>query len=372
MRKKILFLTAFVPNPAAAAEKNTMIMLEEMGQYFDVDLVYFKYKSQDDFKPSNKNINVIRVYKNSTIAKIINVLSLPIYHPMFTVRYNRFILKDLQNLVNENNYSAIVTEHSQMFIYPRKLKTDAVKILYAHDVMAQRIGRTSNKLFAFFCRFSEKKHFKLPNSYVFAISKKDANLIKGIYGINSNFALAYIEDQIKKVIPTEIKDEFCFIGKWSRADNLDGVIWFYDTIAPYIKKTVVINIIGKNFPENKIACKNPLVKTNLTGFVDNPYPLIASCRAMLAPLFTGAGVKQKVFESLACGTPVIGTEIAFEGLPEKYSNMMLLANDVDSYLRAMEVDIPVEERQRIKKEFIADYTSETIPQFLNKILLKGI
>ena len=87
-----------------------------------------------------------------------------------------------------------------------------------------------------------------------------------------------------------------------------------------------------------------------------------------APLFTGAGVKQKVFESIACGTPVIGTEIAFEGLPEKYSNMMLLANDVESYLKAMEVDIPVEERRRIKKEFIADYTSETIPQFLNKLL----
>ena len=51
--------------------------------------------------------------------------------------------------------------------------------------------------------------------------------------------------------------------------------------------------------------------------------------------------------------------------------MMLLANDVDSFLKAMEVDIPVEERKRIKKEFIEDYTSETIPQYLQKLLNNG-
>ena len=78
-------------------------------------------------------------------------------------------------------------------------------------------------------------------------------------------------------------------------------------------------------------------------------------------------MKVKVVESLACGTPVIGTEIAFEGLPKKYSNMMLLANDVESYMKAMKVDISVEERIRIKKKFITDYTSETIPQFLFKL-----
>ena len=368
MKQKVLFLTAFLPNAAAAAEKNSMILIKELSDYFDVDVVYFKYKDQNNYVPEANNINVLRVIENSTILKMVNALLFPIYHPMFTIRYNFALLNWLQKQVDKNNYSAIIYEHNQMFLYAKKLKTRAVHILYAYDIMAQRIGRASNKFMASFCKYSERASFNVPNSYLFTVSKKDSELVKEIYHIDSKFALAYIEQQVKDVVPVEVKDEYCFIGKWSRADNLDGVIWFYNMIAPYIKKPVIINIIGKNFPEDKITCNNPLVKTIFTGFVDNPYPLIASCRAMLAPLFTGAGVKQKVFESLACGTPVIGTEIAFEGLPEKYSNMMLLANDVDSYLRAMEVDIPIEERQRIKKEFIADYTSETIPQFLNKIL----
>lgn len=368
MRKRILFLTAFLPNPAAAAEKNTMIMLDEMGLYFDVDLVYFKYKKQPEYTPSSDKVKVIRVYNNNTFIKLLNAIQKPFFHPLFTIRYNPLRLKWIQSQVDKNNYDAIVAEHSQMFIFSKHLKSQAIRILYSHDVMAQRVERTSGKFITSICKFSEKTYFNLPNSYLFTVSKKDSELVKQIYHIDSRYALAYIEEQVKQVIPIEIKDEYCFIGKWSRADNLDGVIWFYETIVPHIRKPITINIIGKNFPREKIKCNNPMVNTNYTGFVDNPYPLIASCRAMLAPLFTGAGVKQKVFESIACGTPVIGTNIAFEGLPKEYSNMMLLANDVDSYMKAMEVDISIEERIKIKKAFIADYTSETIPQFLNRIM----
>ena len=43
MKEKILFLTAYVPNKAAAGEKNTMIMLNDLASCYDVDLIYFKY-----------------------------------------------------------------------------------------------------------------------------------------------------------------------------------------------------------------------------------------------------------------------------------------------------------------------------------------
>ncbi len=52
----------------------------------------------------------------------------------------------------------------------------------------------------------------------------------------------------------------------------------------------------------------------LLGFVENPYPVLAGARALIAPLFQGAGVKFKVLEALACGTTVVGTEIALEGI----------------------------------------------------------
>ena len=43
MKDKILFITAYVPHKAAAGEKNTMIMLNDLAESYDIDLVYFKY-----------------------------------------------------------------------------------------------------------------------------------------------------------------------------------------------------------------------------------------------------------------------------------------------------------------------------------------
>ena len=86
------------------------------------------------------------------------------------------------------------------------------------------------------------------------------------------------------------------------------------------------------------------------------------------PLFQGAGIKVKVIEALACGTPIIGTDIAFEGLPTKYTRMMVLSNNKNSFASNMHISMSLQERIQVKKEFIADYTSETIPQFLMRLL----
>lgn len=43
MKERILFLTAYVPHKAAAGEKNTMIMLNDLANDYDVDLIYYKY-----------------------------------------------------------------------------------------------------------------------------------------------------------------------------------------------------------------------------------------------------------------------------------------------------------------------------------------
>ena len=58
MKEKILFLTAYVPNKAAAGEKNTMIMLNDLASCYDVDLIYFKYESRPSEHHSYHN-NII-------------------------------------------------------------------------------------------------------------------------------------------------------------------------------------------------------------------------------------------------------------------------------------------------------------------------
>lgn len=367
MKEKILFFTAYVPNEAAAGEKNSMLLIKDLSKYYDVDLIYFKYRNQSEYKPVNEYIHTVKVFNNSKFIKIRNILSLPFFHPFFTVRFNFYIKRWLQNHVNNNHYKAIIFDHSQVMLYARFIKTSALKILYSQDVMYQRIGRSQNFLLAKLCKYTEAYCFKTTNSCVFAISDKDANLIEKFYSIKSEYSVAYIDDKILEAYPKIIDNSFVFIGKWARADNLDGVIWFFKKVVPLIKEKIKIILLGRDFPKEKITNTNPLVEIEIPGFVDNPYPMIANCKAMLSPLFSGAGVKQKVLESLACGTPVIGSDIAFEGISQDYSQFMILAEKPEEFAKAIsDISFSVEQRCALKDQFLKNYSSATITNYLLK------
>lgn len=367
MKDKVLFMTAYVPHKAAAGEKNTMIMLNDLAAMYDVDLIYYKYDNDGFYMPERENVKVVDVRKNSRWVKIKNILTFPFVHPVFSIRFEWSLLRKIRRLCDQNQYKAIVFNHSNMFLYAKFLHRDIPKLLLCHDVIAQRVNRSSSWLMRRICIASERFGLQVKNSFIFSFSQKDCDLISDIYGLPAKLNLDYIDNAILYKTPTKIEDYYILFGDWTRSENLDGALWYINEVCPSITKDTVIKVIGRAFP-NDVVVNNKKVKLAVMGFVDDPYQMLSNCKALIVPLFQGAGIKVKVIEALACGTPVIGTEIAFEGLPEKYSNMMLLANDVDSYLKAMEVEIPVEDRRRIKKDFIADYTSETIPQFLNTIL----
>ena len=368
MKKKVLFITAYVPHKAAAGEKNTMLMLNELAETFDVDLIYFKYDYDNPYLPEKENVRVRKIFKNANWIKIWGIVNLPLLHPVYSIRFSWRKLFLIKRLTQKENYSAIFLNHSNVFVYGKFLNPHTPKLLFAHDVIIQRALRSSSKIVQQICRFSEGSCFRLPNAHIFSFSQKDVDLIAREYNLPAKVCLDYIDPKIIAKTIEKLENYYVFFGDWTRKENYEGVVWFFKEVAPSIKKEIFIKIIGRKFPEEKLNNNNPNIHVEILGFVDDPYKLISEAKALITPLFHGAGIKVKVIEALACGTPVIGTDIAFEGLPDKYSRMMLLANDIDSYLKAMEVDIPLEERLRMKKAFIEDYTSETIPQFLIKLL----
>lgn len=365
---KILFITAFPPSELAAAEKNTKLMLSDLGKSYQVDLIYFKDDSVAGYEPDDESVNVKKIVRNSMSYRLQNVISHPFYHPIFTVRYNGKLLRFIQKQVNENNYSAIIFDHSQTLMYARKIIFDGPKVLLSHDVEAQRFQRTSNKLYAAWCKKTEGYVLSSMNSNVFAFCQKDVDIIKEYYGIDANVCLDYIDERIVQYHPRRQNNKFVLFGNWKRADNYEGALWLLNGLPDYIENPITVDIIGKHFPEEKIT-RNGKVIINVLGFVDNPYPIIAESKAMLCPLFSGAGIKVKVIESLACGTPVIGTDIAFEGFSEKYNKFMHKAQDLHTFVQEMEhVDHSIEDRVAFKEMFLNDYASLTIPKWLlNKL-----
>lgn len=366
--KKVLYITAFVPSEFTAGEKNTKTMLNELGKCYAVDLVYFKYGAEDYYVPDSANVTVKAVFKNSLVIKLLNIILFPFVYPLFSVRFNWLYLCRIQKLLDNNGYDAIVFNYSQTFLYAKFLKTDLPKLLYCHDVIAQRVERSSNVLFQYFCKKSESYCLRVNNSTVYSVSEKDCRIINDLYGLNAYVAYLYIDNKSREAIPDHIAfDSYTIMGNWKRKDNVDGFLWLNKNVLPLIKSKININIVGKYFPKEKVVLSNPLVQLNVCGFVDNPYPMIANSRALIAPVFTGAGVKVKVLEALACGTPVVGTDVAFEGIPMN-QGMMLRFTDANSCLEMINSNVSLGDRIQFKQSFLSTYSQKSIPFYLNNIL----
>ena len=368
--KKILFISSFVPSNLGAAMKFTKKTIELLSQSYKVDLIYFKTESESEFLPENENIRILNAYNISLKERLLGIIQKPWLFPLFSVRYRRSIARTIKEYERQNHYDLVFLDHSQSFIYGKAFQ-DTPKILMSHDVIYQRVSRVSTKLMTWWCRLSESKMMHQLNANIFSFSTKDEDIIRTVHGLKSYVTCGNVDEEAIRVIPQEISNDYIFFGQWVRKDNLEGLEWFLKEVFPRMSGEINIKIIGRGLPATIHSLISELERVEYLGFVDNPYQLIANCRAVLSPLFSGAGVKFKVLESLACGTPVIGTNIAFEGIPSKFSDFMIEADTSDEYLNAMQsIDYDKEYRINMKTKFIAEYINPYLVKHIHSILDK--
>lgn len=365
---KILFLTAFTPSEVGAAVKNTKIMLEKLSSNNQVDLVHFRYKHDSSYVEPNTNIRILYKWDVTIIRKIFNILLFPFVYPQFSGRFNWLYLYKIKRLTQQSKYDVVICDHSQMFLYAKFFNRNIHKVLISHDVIAQRAQRAYNNIMYRWCVFSERLCLNVGNSRIFSFSDKDRVLIKELYGYDSFVSHAYLEKNVLDVMPQQLNNDFVMFGMWGRSDNLEGALWLLNKVPPLLHSKINIKIIGKGFPTEKLQNLHPNINVEYLGFVDNPYVIIANSKAVLAPVFTGAGLKAKVAESLACGAPVIGTEVALEGLPEECAEWMPLANNEVEFAKCIEnTNYSLESRLSLKKQFLDCFDKDRVPDYVNTI-----
>ena len=298
----VLYITAFPPNHNSGGQVFSLNVLNELSKKFAVSLIYFAYPNHKcEYNNSQEPIDC---YSPS----IMNCLNKIIYYPLFTKRFNKDLLLKLQNIASQ--YDVLYFDYTQVAVYSLYIKHPC-KVIRCHDIMFQKFSRTSHLLLPWI-KWSERKILASANKR-FVPSEKDALLVKQVYGLPTIFTNEYLTFfSIPDAIPVDIK--FIFFGLWSRKENLNGLIWFIDNVYPLIDSEFQnkFSVMGAGLTEgDRLKYLYPK-NIDYLGFVENSYDIIAKATAMIVPLFEGAGVKIKVFDSFTVGTPVIGTSIDFE------------------------------------------------------------
>ena len=113
--------------------------------------------------------------------------------------------------------------------------------------------------------------------------------------------------------------DMLFVGGFGHKPNIDGVLWFVNTVLPLVRKQysdVIFHIVGSNAPSSINSLNSKLIQVH--GHIseqelEKKYYL---ARVSVCPLLYGAGIKGKVVEAMRYGLPVVTTPIGAQGLDE--------------------------------------------------------
>ncbi len=154
--------------------------------------------------------------------------------------------------------------------------------------------------------------------------------------------LAYfplLADEISKASMQEwpsfgSRQDFICIGNGKHGPNTDSFRWLYESIWPLIRKgipTANLNIYGAYLPDSILQLNRPEMGFLVHGNVADSGAAMRGSRVNLAPLRYGAGLKGKLIEAMACGTPSVTTTIGIEGLGDPLCAGALVSDKAETF-----------------------------------------
>lgn len=174
--------------------------------------------------------------------------------------------------------------------------------------------------------------------------------------------------------PFAEREGLVFIGGFQHPPNADAVLWYAREILPLVREAlpgVKTYIVGSNVPVNvrALAAEDFIV----TGYVPDVTPYFTSCRASIAPLRYGAGVKGKINLAMSYGLPVIATTPSIEGMQLNAGDDVLVADDPAAFAaeivrayndEALWLQLSAGGRDNIRKHFSRDVARSTITRLI--------
>jgi glycosyl transferase family 1 len=148
-----------------------------------------------------------------------------------------------------------------------------------------------------------------------------------------------------------------FTGVMSFPPNIVAVMHFADDIWPAVRERIpeaVFQIVGRS-PVPEIVALGSRLGIEVHADVESVHSFLSRAWLAVAPMRTGAGIKNKILEAWSVGTPAVMTPIATNGLAQSPPELLLTAEGPK--LSDLVVDLLTNAERRAKLGALARATA---------------
>ena len=345
-KKNIAIILSRFPFPLNKGDKlRAYHQIKYLSNYFDIHLhcLHTEKIEEKDRLEIEKYCISIHTYplKKMTILKgiLLSILNnFPIQVGYF---FSQKIKKQIEKNIQLQSVETLYCQLSRTALYAKDFTCK--KVIDFQDAFSanyEKIAKESNGIFKIFYR-RESKTMKVFEQKIFTwfdestiISENDKAQIannQNIHviqnGVDTNY---FINANIEK------KYDILFVGNLSYLPNKMAVFYLVNHIFPLLKlklPNIKINIVGADTTPDIFALANENI--TVSGFVDDVRSAYNSSTLFVAPLFTGAGLQNKILEAMAMQLPCVSTSVVNASLNAMDKNQIFIANNEDEFVSSI-------------------------------------
>jgi glycosyltransferase involved in cell wall biosynthesis len=127
-----------------------------------------------------------------------------------------------------------------------------------------------------------------------------------------------------------------FVGNFNHPPNVEAALALADQVLPVVRRQIPVMrayIVGPHPPA--VLASRQEEGVMVTGAVPDVTPFLDRATTVVAPIWSGGGMRVKVLEALAAGKALVATPRAVEGLDLIAGREVLIGSDADTLSHAV-------------------------------------
>jgi glycosyltransferase involved in cell wall biosynthesis len=352
---RILFLTQILPYPLDAGPKMRIYyVLRYLAQRHRVTLVSFVRNEQDEQNAEHLRSFLSAVYtvpiKRSRVRDVFFfAASLAQDQPFLIARDHVAEMHALiARLVAAQSFDAVHADQLGMAQYAVGLPT--VKVLDEHNAVwtiVERMWRNESFLPR---RLLMQREWRALKKYETCVCKQFDHILtvteedrRALNLLGENLPITTMPICIDPTALPRVEQapearHLICIGGMFYPPNVDGIVWFAQNVFPLVKPICPdseLLVVGARPAPALLRLSEQDPRVRVTGYVDDPTPLLRESAVFIVPLRAGGGMRVKILDAWSRGIPIVSTTIGCEGIAVRDGENILIADEPHTFADAV-------------------------------------